>query len=184
MKPIYQYFFRGLITFLPVALTLYVLYLFIAWVESIAMWAIRPLIGDFYLPGLGIVIGVSAVITMVTVGNGATVAVQNQIAGLGTNLLQIRPGQRMGPGSGSSSAPLFKDGDAEAIATQIGGVAAAAPQARTGGTLVANGPAKLLARSTVIREAYLGADKDPATGTTSAADAVQRRKAVATPDTV
>jgi len=32
----------------------------------------------------------------------------------------------------------------------------------------------------VIREAYLGADKDPATGTTSAADAVQRRKAVAT----
>mgnify|MGYP006194630687 CR=1 FL=1 len=49
------------------------------------------------------------------------------------------------------------------------------------GTLVASGPAKLLARSTVIREAYLGADKDPATGTTSAADAVQRRKAVATP---
>ncbi|MCY1559742.1 hypothetical protein D9M68_968080 [compost metagenome] len=48
------------------------------------------------------------------------------------------------------------------------------------GTLVASGPAKLLARSTVIREAYLGADKDPATGTTSAADAVQRRKAVAT----
>ena len=48
------------------------------------------------------------------------------------------------------------------------------------GTLVASGPAKLLARSTVIREAYLGADKDPATGTTSAADAVQRRKAVVT----
>ena len=49
------------------------------------------------------------------------------------------------------------------------------------GSLVASGPAKLLARSTVIREAYLGADKDPATGTTSAADAVARRKkAVAT----
>ncbi|WP_070399836.1 ABC transporter ATP-binding protein [Hydrogenophaga sp. PML113] len=47
------------------------------------------------------------------------------------------------------------------------------------GAIVASGPAKLLARSTVIREAYLGADKDPATGTTSAADAVQRRKAVA-----
>jgi putative ABC transport system permease protein len=45
----------------------------------------------------------------------------------------------MGPGSGSSIAPLFKEGDAEAIATQIGGVAAAAPQSRTGGTLVANG---------------------------------------------
>ncbi|WP_066269786.1 DUF502 domain-containing protein [Hydrogenophaga palleronii] len=61
MKPIYQYFFRGLITFLPVALTVYVLYLFIAWLESIAMWAIRPLIGDFYLPGLGIVIGAASI---------------------------------------------------------------------------------------------------------------------------
>jgi branched-chain amino acid transport system ATP-binding protein len=48
------------------------------------------------------------------------------------------------------------------------------------GTLVASGPAKLLARSTVILEAYLGADKDPATGTTSAADAVNRRKTLAT----
>ncbi|HSX93629.1 MAG TPA: ABC transporter ATP-binding protein [Hydrogenophaga sp.] len=48
------------------------------------------------------------------------------------------------------------------------------------GAIVASGPAKLLARSTVIREAYLGADKDPATGTTNAADAVARRKAVAT----
>ena len=56
MKPIYQTFFRGLITFLPVAITVYVLYLFIRWVESIAMWAIRPLVGDFYMPGLGILI--------------------------------------------------------------------------------------------------------------------------------
>ena len=48
------------------------------------------------------------------------------------------------------------------------------------GTLVASGPAKLLARSSVIREAYLGADKDPAIGTTSAVDAVNRRKALAT----
>ena len=51
-----------------------------------------------FLTVLGIVIGVSAVITMVTVGNGATLAVQNQISGLGTNLLQVRPGQRMGHG--------------------------------------------------------------------------------------
>ena len=61
MKPIYQYFFRGLITFLPVAITVYVLYLFIAWLESIAMWAVRPLIGDYYLPGLGIVIGAAMI---------------------------------------------------------------------------------------------------------------------------
>ncbi|MFH2210666.1 MAG: ABC transporter permease [Pseudomonadota bacterium] len=111
------------------------------WLNTLllALRSIRRNLMRSFLTILGIVIGVSAVITMVTVGNGATLSVQNQISGLGTNLLQIRPGQRMGPGSGSSSAPLFKEGDAEAIATQIGGVAAAAPQSRTGGTLVANG---------------------------------------------
>jgi putative ABC transport system permease protein len=92
-----------------------------------------------FLTILGIVIGVSAVITMVTLGNGATLAVQNQISGLGTNLLQVRPGQRMGPGSGGASAPSFKEIDADAIATQIGGIAAVAPEARTGATVVANG---------------------------------------------
>ena len=111
------------------------------WFNSLllALRSIRRNLMRSFLTILGIVIGVSAVITMVTVGNGATLAIQNQISGLGTNLLQIRPGQRMGPGSGGSSAPFFKEGDAEAIATQIGGVAAAAPQSRTGGTVVANG---------------------------------------------
>lgn len=90
-----------------------------------------------FLTILGIVIGVSAVITMVTLGNGATRAVQDQISGLGTNLLQIRPGQRMGPGSGG--APAFKQTDADAIAQQIGGVLAVAPEARSTATLVAGG---------------------------------------------
>jgi uncharacterized membrane protein len=62
MKPVYQYFFRGLIAFLPVAVTVYVLYLFIVWLETLAMWAIRPLVGDFYLPGLGIVIGAAMIV--------------------------------------------------------------------------------------------------------------------------
>jgi putative ABC transport system permease protein len=105
----------------------------------LALRSIRRNLMRSFLTVLGIVIGVSAVITMVTVGNGATLAVQNQISGLGTNLLQVRPGQRMGPGSGGSSAPAFKAEDADAIATQIGGVAAAAPESRSGGTLVANG---------------------------------------------
>jgi putative ABC transport system permease protein len=111
------------------------------WLNTLllALRSIRRNLMRSFLTILGIVIGVSAVITMVTVGNGATLAVQNQIAGLGTNLLQVRPGQRMGPGSGGGSAPSFKDTDAEAIATQIGGVAAAAPESRSGGTLVANG---------------------------------------------
>ena len=111
------------------------------WLNTLllALRSIRRNLMRSFLTILGIVIGVSAVITMVTVGNGATLAVQTQISGLGTNLLQVRPGQRMGPGSSGSNAPLFKDGDAEAIASQIGGILAAAPQSRSAGTLVANG---------------------------------------------
>jgi len=105
----------------------------------LALRSIRRNLMRSFLTILGIVIGVSAVITMVTLGNGATLAVQNQISGLGTNLLQIRPGQRMGPGSGGGTAPAFKDVDADAIATQIGGIVAVAPEARSASTLVASG---------------------------------------------
>ena len=103
----------------------------------LALRSIRRNLMRSFLTILGIVIGVSAVITRVTLGNGATMAVQNQISGLGTNLLQVRPGQRMGPGSGG--APSFKDVDADAIAQQIGGIKAVAPEGRTGGTVVAGG---------------------------------------------
>ena len=105
----------------------------------LALRSIRRNLLRSFLTILGIVIGVSAVITMVTVGNGATTAVQNQISGLGTNLLQIRPGQRMGPGGSGASAPAFKESDGDAIAAQIGGIAAVAPEARSGAVLVASG---------------------------------------------
>jgi putative ABC transport system permease protein len=103
----------------------------------LALRSIRRNLLRSFLTILGIVIGVSAVITMVTLGNGATLAVQNQISSLGTNLLQVRPGQRMGPGGGGGAA--FKEEDAAAISSQIGGIAAVAPEARTGATVVANG---------------------------------------------
>jgi putative ABC transport system permease protein len=105
----------------------------------LALRSIRRNLMRSFLTILGIVIGVSAVITMVTLGNGATLAVQNQISGLGTNLLQVRPGQRMGPGTSGATAPSFSELDADAIATQIGGIAAVAPEARSSSTLVANG---------------------------------------------
>ena len=104
----------------------------------LALRSIRRNLLRSFLTTLGIVIGVSAVITMVTVGNGATVAVQNQITSLGTNLLQVRPGQRM-MGFGGSTAPSFIEADGEAIASQIGGVATVAPEARSSVTVVAQG---------------------------------------------
>ena len=105
----------------------------------LALRSIRRNLMRSFLTILGIVIGVSAVITMVTLGNGATQAVQTQISSLGTNLLQIRPGQRMGPGAGGGSAPSFKEVDATAIASKIGGIAAVAPESRASVTVVANG---------------------------------------------
>lgn len=86
---------------------------------------------------LGIVIGVSAVVTMVTLGNGATKAVSNQIASLGSNLLIVMPGQRMGPPRDGSTAPRFKVGDADAIRTQVSGLLAVAPTANASATVVA-----------------------------------------------
>ena len=84
---------------------------------------------------LGIVIGVAAVITMVTVGNGATVAVKEQIESFGSNQLMLRKGQRMGPGG----APSFKLEDVEALEDQIAGVLSAAPQSQRSTIVVANG---------------------------------------------
>ena len=93
-----------------------------------------------FLTILGIVIGVSAVITMVTLGNGATQAVQTQISSLGSNLLMVRLGQRQGGGGGGGgSTPQFKESDAAAIQAEIGGIAAAAPEGRSAVTVVGNG---------------------------------------------
>ena len=64
MNRLYQYFFRGLITFLPVAITVYVLVLFVTWTERLAMSMIRPIVGDFYLPGLGIAIGALLILAL------------------------------------------------------------------------------------------------------------------------
>jgi putative ABC transport system permease protein len=82
---------------------------------------------------LGIVIGVAAVIVMVTLGKGATAQVTSQIASLGTNMLMIMPGQRPGPGQ---SAPPFRVEDAEALAEGVPALAAVAPQAQQAATAV------------------------------------------------
>ena len=91
-----------------------------------------------FLTTLGIVIGVAAVITMVTLGNGATAAVKKQISSLGSNILSVRPGQRMGPGSEGEAPPPFKNEDLDAIRDQIAGVRAVAGQAQTTVTAVRN----------------------------------------------
>ena len=91
-----------------------------------------------FLTVLGIVIGVWAVVTMVTLGNGATAAVKEQISSLGSNVLQVRPGQGFGRGGGGPQPPDFKIDDLEAIRTQLAGVTAVAPLVQSTGTAVYN----------------------------------------------
>ena len=99
----------------------------------IAMREIRRNVMRSSLTILGIVIGVAAVITMVTVGDGATKQVAYEISSLGSNLLDVRPGQSFrGPGGTRSGAPMFKIADAEAIARDISGLAGVAPVAGRG----------------------------------------------------
>jgi len=101
---------------------------------------------------LGVVIGVAAVITMVTVGNGASRAVSEQISSLGSNLLMVRPGQRiMGPGGGAG-APAFKAADVVAIAARVGGI-----EAMTGAQTVA---ATVVYRSQNWSTTVIGASND------------------------
>ena len=103
---------------------------------GLALREIRRNLLRSFLTILGIVIGVAAVITMVTVGRGATQAVSDQITSLGTNLLMVRPGQRLGPGRDAAGSPPFRQADAEAIAAQLAGVRRVAPQASTGAVAV------------------------------------------------
>jgi putative ABC transport system permease protein len=89
-----------------------------------------------FLTVLGIVIGVSAVVTMVTVGNGTTKSVSDQISSLGSNLLIVMPGQRMGPARDNGSAPPLKGADAKAIEEQVRGLKAVAPSSGQSVTVV------------------------------------------------
>jgi putative ABC transport system permease protein len=108
-------------------------------VFMLALRSVRRNLLRSFLTILGIVIGVSAVITMVTLGNGATQAIEAKITSLGTNLLMVSPGQRIGGGGGHGGVPQFVEADGAAIAAQIGGVAAVAPLGRANATVVANG---------------------------------------------
>jgi len=91
-----------------------------------------------FLTMLGIIIGVSAVITMLAVGTGASQKIAEQIASVGSNLIIVIPGSitqgglRMG---GGSTSTLTKD-DAEAIEKECSAVSAVAPILNTSAQVI------------------------------------------------
>ncbi|MBK1814977.1 ABC transporter permease [Luteolibacter yonseiensis] len=89
----------------------------------IAIREIRRNLTRSFLTVIGIVIGVAAVITMVTLGRGATETVKQQISKMGNNLLVLRPGQ----GWGGGGAPMFSLQDVDAVRDQVPGISSVAP---------------------------------------------------------
>jgi len=81
------------------------------------------------LTALGIIIGVASVIIMVTLGNGATAQVTADIATMGSNILNVMPGQRRGPGGASGSAKPFRRQDADALGQDVPSITSVAPVA-------------------------------------------------------
>jgi putative ABC transport system permease protein len=88
-----------------------------------------------FLTVLGVVIGVGAVIAMVTIGNGTTAKVKADMARLGSNMLFVSPGQ-FGPGRASSEAKPFNFRDLESMRTQLSNVRVVAPVAQKSVTLI------------------------------------------------
>jgi putative ABC transport system permease protein len=88
---------------------------------------------------LGIIIGVAAVITMIAVGRGATDRVQEQMKGLGSNIMLVMPGGLTAGGVrlGASTGQGLSEDDANAIARDVPEVQVAAPSMRTGAQVIA-----------------------------------------------
>ncbi len=88
---------------------------------------------------LGIIIGVAAVISMIAVGQGATNRVQDQMKGLGSNIMLVLPGGLTTGGVrlGAQTGQALSEDDALAIAKEVPEVQVAAPSMRTGAQVVA-----------------------------------------------
>jgi putative ABC transport system permease protein len=77
---------------------------------------------------LGIVIGVAAVVALLSIGRGATAGITNQVEGMGTNLVTVSSARRFQPGAGggAQTGSLYYT-DFEAIAKNVQGIRAIAP---------------------------------------------------------
>ena len=109
-----------------------------------------------FLTMLGIIIGVASVIAMLGIGEGSKISIQQQIAGMGLNLVSVVPGsqQRGGIQFGASTMQSLKETDVNAILSDCPAILAATPEVRGNGQVVyaaANWPTSLYGEN----ESYL-----------------------------
>ncbi|MBI5771097.1 MAG: ABC transporter permease [Verrucomicrobia bacterium] len=93
------------------------------------------------LTALGIIIGIGAVITIVSMGNGAKARVEAQVAALGQNIITVYPGSFSSGGmrGGFGSSATLTVEDAEAIAAEIEDIDGVSPEVRDRNQVLANG---------------------------------------------
>jgi putative ABC transport system permease protein len=102
---------------------------------SLALREIRRHLLRSFLTTLGIIIGISAVIAMVTLGNGVTASIKEQIASLGSNVLIAFPQQ-----TESNRQPrAFKEDDVVAVREQLAGVKSVAGEVNKNVQAIHNG---------------------------------------------
>src|SRR5262244_2877373 len=87
---------------------------------------------------LGIIIGVGAVIVLVSIGQGAQAMVLDQISSMGTNMMYVMPGNLTfgGAALGAGAASTLTDEDVAAMVHEIPTIAAASPVVNASGQLV------------------------------------------------
>ncbi|RRJ95960.1 FtsX-like permease family protein [Opitutaceae bacterium TAV4] len=107
----------------------------------IALRALRRNKLRSFLTALGIIIGVAAVIAMVSIGNGAKAQVEAQVASLGRNVITVFPGSVTSAGvrTGWGSASTLTPEDAQAIQREVPGVVSVSPEVRDRQQVLANG---------------------------------------------
>ena len=125
---------------------------------------------------LGVVIGVAAVIAMVTIGSGATAKVTDEIGKLGTNILFVAPGKQ-GPGRAGSPARTFTSKDVAAVESQISGLRAVAPISQSMITVVYGGASRMSSVAGTVAE-YLPAAEWTLVSGRSFTEAEERGSAV------
>ncbi|MDI1248783.1 MAG: ABC transporter permease [Lacunisphaera sp.] len=110
-------------------------------VIKVALRALRRSAMRSVLTALGIIIGVAAVIAMVSIGNGAKSQVEASIASLGQNIISVFPGSNNSGGmrGGWGSASTLTVEDAAAISAEVAGVVAVSPEMRDRNQVLANG---------------------------------------------
>lgn len=109
----------------------------------IALRALRRNKLRAFLTMLGIIIGVGAVIAMVAIGQGSKKSIQDQLSGMGSNMINIRPNSNQTPGGGarleSTNLQSLTLDDIKAIQSQAQYISAVSPAVQGRGQVI-NGP--------------------------------------------